>query len=149
MPTRRRRPHDPPRWIAPAREIWFITICCQPHGDNQLAQPEVAAAVIETVVHRQQRGDWWPHVFLLMTDHLHALLSFPPDGPGMVRIITEWKRWTARTHRIQWQRDFFDHRLRCEESLREKADYIMQNPVRAGMVDQWEDWPYRWSAPLP
>ena len=37
---------------------------------------------------------------------------------------------------------FFEHRLRKEESFREKADYILANPVRAGLVERAEDWPY-------
>jgi hypothetical protein len=36
-----------------------------------------------------------------------------------------WKRWTARQMGIEWQRDFFEHRLRSDESLREKTDYIL------------------------
>jgi len=43
---------------------------------------------------------------------------------------------------IGWQLDFFEHRLRREESLREKADYILANPVRAGLVARSEDWPF-------
>jgi len=35
---------------------------------------------------------------------------------------------------IKWQRDFFEHRLRSDESWREKADYILANPVRKGLV---------------
>jgi putative transposase len=44
--------------------------------------------------------------------------------------------------KIDWQHDFFEHRLRQEESLHEKADYILANPVRAGLVKEIEDWPY-------
>jgi hypothetical protein len=42
-----------------------------------------------------------------------------------------------------WQRDFFDHRLRDDESFEEKAAYILNNPVRAGLVNRFEDWPYK------
>jgi len=44
--------------------------------------------------------------------------------------------------KINWQRDFFDHRLRGDEGWREKSDYILQNPVRAGLIEKYEDWPY-------
>jgi hypothetical protein len=36
----------------------------------------------------------------------------------------------------------FDHRLRRDESLDEKARYILANPVRAGLVKREEDWPW-------
>jgi len=40
------------------------------------------------------------------------------------------------------QKDFFEHRLRSDESAQEKSDYILVNPVRAGLVPKPEDWPY-------
>ena len=56
--------------------------------------------------------------------------------------MSKWKEWTAKDLGIQWQDDFFEHRLRREESRREKADYILANPVRAKLVSRSEDWPY-------
>ena len=83
------------------------------------------------------------HFMLLMPDHLHALVSFP-TSKDMKVVLTEWKKYVARDSRISWQRDFFDHRLRNDESLREKEDYIRMNPVRAGLVNRPEDWPHIW-----
>jgi REP element-mobilizing transposase RayT len=77
-----------------------------------------------------------------MPDHLHLLISFPESEKYIQTIVTKWKEWTAKTLRIKWQRDFFEHRLRKEESFDEKADYILFNPVRAGLVSEPEDWPY-------
>jgi hypothetical protein len=43
-----------------------------------------------------------------------------------------------------WQDESFDHLLRSDESLRQKAEYICQNPVRAGLVEREEDYPWLW-----
>jgi mono/diheme cytochrome c family protein len=80
-----------------------------------------------------------------MPDHLHALISFPYKRP-MRQIMSDWKRFLATESKIEWQRDFFDHRLRKEESYREKADYIRANPVRAGLITRPEEWAYFWTA---
>jgi len=48
----------------------------------------------------------------------------------------------SRQLAVEWQQDFFEHRLRHDESAREKADYILANPVRAGLVARPEDWPH-------
>jgi len=80
-----------------------------------------------------------------MPDHCHALLSFPGDRE-VAQTIRDWKRWTARELRVEWQMDFFEHRLRREESSSQKWEYILQNPVRAGLVDQAEEWPHVWRA---
>ena len=42
-----------------------------------------------------------------------------------------------------WQRGFFDHLLRSEESYAQKWDYVRGNPVRAQLVEKVEDWPVR------
>ena len=77
-----------------------------------------------------------------MPDHLHMLATFGPDA-SMEKVIRNWKRYTASHVGIRWQRDFFDHRLRSDESFEEKAAYILHNPVRAGLVARIEDWPYQ------
>ena len=83
------------------------------------------------------------HLLLLMPDHLHCLVSFPKTSE-MRRIVASWKGITAKNSRIQWQRDFFDHRLRGSESTSLKIRYISENPVRAGLVSKAEDWPFVW-----
>ena len=135
-------PHEIPLWVDPRKEIYFITVNCRPRFRNQLAMPEIAEGVFETVRHRQEKFLWWPHLLLLMPDHLHALLSFPPSEKPIRGIITKWKEWTCKEVGITWQDDFFEHRLRCGESRREKAEYILANPVRAKLVSRPEDWPY-------
>lgn len=123
-------------------EIYFITINCMERFRNQLALPSMAHALFETVRHRQENFLWWPHLFLLMPDHLHALLSFPPSGKPIRTIVSKWKEWTAKQFAVHWQEDFFEHRLRREESRRQKADYILANPVRARLVSHPEHWPW-------
>ena len=142
IPKRKQLPHTIPYWVDPERETYFISVNCKDRTRNQLATAEMAAALFETVAYRQRKHLWWPSLFLIMPDHIHALMSFPPSNKTMKRVILKWKEWTAKEYRIEWQRDFFEHRLRDEANRREKADYILQNPVRKGLVSFAEDWPY-------
>jgi len=141
-PRRKSLPHGVPLWVDPHREIYFITINCLQRGHNQLALPEISTRLFETVCHRQEKFLWWPHVFLLMPDHLHALISFPPSDKALQTVVSKWKEWTAKEVGIVWQRDFFEHRLRHDESRRQKADYILENPVRKKLVVRLEEWPF-------
>ena len=55
------------------------------------------------------------------------------DGTApLSNIVRDFKRITARRTGVRWQRNYFDHRVRKDESLAEKVDYILNNPVRAG-----------------
>ncbi len=142
--TRRKQlNHDIPSGVRPEEAVFFLTICCRPRGENQLCKSDIASVMFDSIAVGQQRGDWWVRLVLLMPDHLHALISFPRDRE-MGKVINDWKKLLARKLQITWQRDFFDHRIRSEESVREKADYILQNPVRAGLTERVEDWPYVW-----
>lgn len=60
-----------------------------------------------------------------------AYVDWCPRQCATFPLIRDLKRITARMAEIDWQRDFFDHRLRHDESLAEKFEYICQNPVRA------------------
>jgi REP element-mobilizing transposase RayT len=141
-PRRKSLPHEIPLWVDPQKEIYFITINCEMRETNQLVTDKVATALFETIRHRQDNNLWWPHLFLLMPDHIHALISFPQSDKPVKLIVRKWKEWTAKTLGINWQRDFFEHRLRHDESRREKADYILQNPVRKKLVTRSEDWSF-------
>ena len=79
-----------------------------------------------------------------MLDHLHALLSLSTAHYTITQIISPWKRYVKRTQDINWQSGFFEHRIRNQASLEEKADYLRQNPVRAQLVEHPEQWPYLW-----
>ena len=88
-----------------------------------------------------ERGRWNLNLLLLMPDHLHALIGI--DGrDSLSQLIRDFKRITAKLSDVHWQRNFFDHRLRHDESLREKFAYVCQNPVRAGLAQNEADWPY-------
>jgi len=137
--------HDVPPWVDQG-SCFFITICCTPRGKNQLAQAEISTLLFQSVGKLHNNLKWWCHLCLLMPDHLHALLSFP-TAVSMTETITGFKAYQNRYHKIQWQDNFFDHRLRSEESLDEKTYYIRSNPVRAGLCSSPEDWPYVWSDP--
>ncbi len=141
---RKHLPHDgaPIHPNSAEGEVYFITICCSPRNTNQLANPDVWQAITDTLDTREANGDLKCRLALAMPDHFHGLIEFTGDRP-MTKVISNLKSWLAKTRGIQWQRDFFDHRLRNWESAQEKANYILMNPVRAGLVADPADWPYK------
>jgi putative transposase len=76
-----------------------------------------------------------------MPDHLHMLIGVSGDT-RLSSLIRDFKRITSRTAKVNWQRNFFDHRLRHDESEDEKAAYIRENPIRAGLIGLNDEWPY-------
>ena len=124
---------------------YFLTICCQERGRNQLCRPETGDSVLESARRYHQGGRWWCRIVLLMPDHLHALVGLPAEA-ALSKVVGDFKHATARFAGIEWQKGFFDHRLRHDESLSEKAAYIRRNPVRAGLISESESWRHSWNA---
>jgi putative transposase len=138
---RRKLPHDVPWWLDTTKEAYFITINCLPRGLNQLAKSAIWDGLLESVMHRENKGVWSFSLLLAMPDHLHALLRFPAEFRPC-QAFSSWKGWTAKQLGIRWQDGFFEHRLRTSESAEEKRRYILANPVRAGLCGKIEDWPF-------
>jgi putative transposase len=139
-PQRKKLPHDIPAWVKDDA-IYFLTLYAVPRSNNHLCHPDLFQRLCASVVHRETLEQWWVPLLLLMPDHLHMLVSFR-SIPSMVHTVSAWKRYTARHLDISWQEDFYEHRLRRDESFVEKADYIRLNPMRAGLVSAPEAWPY-------
>jgi REP element-mobilizing transposase RayT len=52
--------------------------------------------------------------------------------------------WNEGFTGMVWQRSFYDHPLRKDEDLLKVAEYIIYNPVRKGLVEDWRDYPFSW-----
>ncbi len=133
--------HAVPAWIDPDARNFFVTVCCQTRGGNPLCTPTVGDALVATAYFYYEQQKWLPSVFLVMPDHVHMIVSFG-RGQAMEKTIRAWKRYAATRHGIKWQRDFFDYRLRSPSDFYGKEDYILQNPVRAGLVRKASEWPF-------
>ena len=120
LPVRKKLPHTIPQWVAEG-SWFFITIKCVPPGKNQLCRADTGDAVLAAMKHNHEKLVWQCRLCLLMPDHLHAILAFPRE-PGMGMVIKNWKKYVAGKHGVDWQRDFFDHRLRDHHELDEKTE---------------------------
>lgn len=84
---------------------------------------------------------------MIMPNHVHLFVRGPDDFRlgvwiGMLKQSLA-KRILPPGQRLPiWQRGFFDHLLRSDESYAQKWEYVRQNPVRAELVTMSKDWPY-------
>jgi putative transposase len=104
----------------------------------------LAEAILDSAKFYERKMRWHITLFVLMRDHLHAVLSFP-RGKAMSDVIREWKRFHTRANDLMWQEGYFDHRLRADEcgaQLTAKLNYIRNNPVAAALCERVEDWPW-------
>ncbi len=135
--------HRLPPWVNEGA-TFFVTINAEKRGPNQFCKSEIGPGLLDSIQHYHESQKWFCSVALLMPDHVHLLVSTSREQ-ALAKTIGAWKRWTAREYGIDWQRNFFDHRLRAGDRPEAKRHYIAENPVRAGLVDKGGDWPWIWS----
>jgi REP element-mobilizing transposase RayT len=146
---RRRLPH-----LQKADAILFVTFCT----GARLPLPGEARELIAEHCRREHDRRITLYAFVVMPDHVHLLICPLRNEKGwpfpLVDILQCMKGATA--HRINallhrsgpvWEEESFDHVLRSDESLKEKCEYIRQNPVRAGLVQKPEDYRWLWVNP--
>jgi REP element-mobilizing transposase RayT len=96
------------------------------------------------------------YVAVVMPDHVHLILTPLVDENrskiiSLVDIMRNLKGASARAINQKlgragpvWQEESFDHVLRSSEALDVKVDYVLQNPVRAGLVSDWQRYQWSW-----
>jgi putative transposase len=127
--------------------IYFLTLCTQ---DRKRSLANVA--IRQEFTRFSERATEflvWVGFFMIMPDHIHLFAGFCRESPPLSKWIKALRGDLSKTLRedegevTHWEKDFFDHVMRSEESYREKCQYVRQNPVRAGLVERPEDWPYQ------
>ncbi len=86
--------------------------------------------------------------YILLPDHLHLFVSLNAERILLSQWMKAPKGKLSTELRASgqcapfWQKGFFDHVLRSKDSYSAKWDYVRENAVRAGLVPNWEAWPY-------
>jgi len=114
-----------------------------------LCQPDIAPVLMERFEFLEQKFCWRVPVYVIMPNHVHCLCIADKAGDdiSLTQLIAKFKQYTAR--RINgilnrkgrlWVDENFDHW--CRNSAKEISviKYIVNNPVKAGLVKNPEDW---------
>ena len=129
--------------------LYYLT-ACSAHRREFLAGPE-CMCILEEIWHNSGRCyGWFVGRFVIMPDHVHL---FATPAAGAISRALWCKAWKSISSRHitkalgvgppVWQRDTFDHIMRSAESYSRKWNYVADNPVRAGLVQRSEDWPWQ------
>jgi len=127
--------YDPP--------LYFVTFNTW-HRRKFLATADVQRRLVEFARVGQERGVAIGR-YVMIPDHVHLFVRGAHDFE-----LAQWTRLLKRSlsgviaaPTPHWQKGFFDHLIRHSESYAEKWNYVSQNPIRAGLVRQGDDWPWQ------
>ncbi len=119
-----------------------------PNGPYWLSKPEAAKVVADSLAYC---GENFFHLwaYCIMSNHVHALFTLREGSPPLYDAIGRHKSFTGNeANKLLgrkgdfWQHESYDHMIRDERSFVRILNYILENPVKAKLVQQWQDWPW-------
>ncbi len=131
---------------------WDHVLDTTKEGPHWLKNPQIAQIVSKSIRYRDEKV-YDLDTFCIMSNHAHVL--FTPlekeDGSyhAVSAIMQSLKRYTARKSNLIlrregqfWQYESYDHFVRNDKELQRIRQYILNNPVKAGLVQSWDEWPW-------
>jgi REP element-mobilizing transposase RayT len=87
-------------------------------------------------------------VYCFMPDHQHLIITGIQGNSDIRKVLVGYKQRTGFWMSInkpgmRWQKDFYDHIIRENENIGVQVRYILDNPVRKGLVSSWQDYPFK------
>jgi putative transposase len=121
--------------------IVFLTVCAAKR-EKGLTKSNVHNALVKSWT---TADDWLVGHYVIMPDHIHMFCGPHNRDRSIEQWLTYWKREFRRTCETapRLQTRGFHHRLRREESYAQKLEYVLNNPVRAGLVNTSAEWKFQ------
>jgi REP element-mobilizing transposase RayT len=116
---------------------------------NEYLSNNKIAEIVKTELHKYASKDYRLICYCIMPNHVHLIFHLLEQGKNPSKIMQTIKRISAYYANLTldkkgsfWQAESFDHIIRNEEELEKLIEYILMNPVKAGLVEDWRSWEY-------
>ena len=132
--------------IYKGRRAYFI-ICNTKDGIKVFHSKEIVDIHLKILKEASLRNGFEVIVYCFMPDHLHFLNIGNNDKSNLITFIKCYKQVSGFAHKKKmgldlWQKSYYDHILRKEESIEDIVRYILENPVRKDLVNNARDYPF-------
>ncbi|MHC4639891.1 MAG: REP-associated tyrosine transposase [Planctomycetota bacterium] len=139
---------------------YFFTVVTYERAE--LFRTELARRVLREAIEKtRSRRPFETIAFCLLFEHLHCVWKLPEDDADYSKrwssikgqFSREYLKLSGQRKEVSssrarkgevcvWQRRFWEHQIRDENDLQRHVDYIHYNPVKHGLVQRVEDWPW-------
>jgi len=141
----RRKYHHLPRGAYIGEVLLSITARIE-NGRPIFQNPAIVATFTTMLEESARNNACLVPVYCFMPDHLHVLIKGMTPPADSWKVVLQFKQrtgyWFRKHSHVDWQTDFFDRVIRHDVSLRKQVHYIINNPVRRGLVNNCEDYPH-------
>jgi putative transposase len=96
----------------------------------------------------RNEGRFYLFGYIIMPDHMHLLIALRGKH-SLSQVMHSIKSYTAKEINNTlskdgkiWQDGYYEHTIRDEKDCMVKLRYLLENPVRKGLVEKVEDYPF-------
>jgi putative transposase len=134
-----RRPRRLDDFVYIGRVAYFLTICTH-QRHRAFENREFARDAIGKLLRTAEKFGFAVYAYCLMPDHVHLVLLGTRDDSDLKAFVHSWNTqtgyaWRQRHGTKLWQGGYYEHILRSDGSIYFAAQYVVMNPVRAGLAD--------------
>jgi putative transposase len=128
-----------------SNSTYFVTASCW-EKQCLMQSDRMAGLFIEVLHHYREQKKYSLHEFVVMPNHFHLLITPGETLERALQLVKGGFSFRAKKElRVAgeiWQNSFYDRRVRDITEYDKMRIYIHQNPVRAGLVERAEYYPY-------
>jgi putative transposase len=126
-----------------SERIFFITTVTA-QRQPIFRRETTANLLIETLAHYRDQRKFLLHEFVIMPDHIHALLTPAPEISleRAMQFIKGGFSFRLHARGPVWQESFSNHRVQDFDDYVKHREYIWLNPVRARLVLTAASYPF-------
>ena len=115
-------------------------------GPHYLSDPEISKMIMESI-HYRDGTEYELVCYTIMSNHVHMVVA--NTCRYLFKIMHSLKRYTGylankllNREGPFWQSEYYDHVIRDKDDFNYHVKYTIENPVKAKLVKNWEDWSY-------
>lgn len=127
--------------------VYFATLCTRDKQQVFLHEG-LARQIVDALMWCREKERFRIYAYCLMPDHLHMAISPSDSRVHLSQAIGRFKSHTTRAswklgfEGPLWQRSWYDHIARRDEDIGVLCAYILENPLRKGLISEHDGWPY-------
>jgi REP element-mobilizing transposase RayT len=123
------------------------------YGKKYLTNSEIAE-ICKYTLHSPDGKEYKLICYCIMPNHIHLVFELIEGNRGVSKLMQSVKRISARKCNLIlnrkgkfWQDESYDRLVRDDKELYFIIQYVLMNPVNAGLVQNWNDWKFTYCHP--
>lgn len=125
---------------------YSVTICCD-YKKKIFVKEDKISFCLEVLSDLAGKYGFKVYLYTFMPNHLHLCLVGNRENANLIKMINMFKQKTGFRYKKDfqetlWQSSYYDHVIRKEEGVENAVRYMLNNPVRKGLVKDYWEYPF-------